>query len=126
MGSGSIWALTFGRRTVWLRFGKILCMKYPERLIQALQSHLGAMNEAQVVDSLRAVEAVQDHEREMLAWLKSVSLASKENSTGEIEQLKSDLNLYRRPRFSPFIWGLFEEALKKWLESLRKRPSNDA
>ncbi len=102
-------------------------MNYPEEVIQALKSHVEGMTETQVVDSLRAVEALRHHEREMLAWVKSVSLVSTEDSTDEINQLKSDLNLYRRPPVSPFpVWDPIEEVLKKRLETLRKRPNNNS
>jgi hypothetical protein len=105
--------------------GKILCMDDPEQVVQALQAHIRTMTETQIVDNLRAVEALRRHEREMLGWLKSVSLVSTEDSTAEINQLKSDLNLYRRPPVVPF-WDHFEEALKKRLETLRKRPNNNS
>ena len=85
------------------------------------------MTETQLVDNLRAFQALRHNEREMLGWLKSVSLVSTEDSTDEMNQLKSDLNLYRRPPVSPFpLWDLIEEALKKYLETLRKRPNNNS
>ena len=102
-------------------------MDYPEQFIQVLKSHLETMTETQVVASLRAFDALRHHEREMLAWLKSVSLVSTEDSTDEINQLKTDLDLYRRPPAGPFpLWDLMEEALKKRLEMLRKRPNNNS
>jgi hypothetical protein len=100
-------------------------MDYPEQVIQSLRSYIRRLTETQVIDELRAFEALQQHERGMLDWLKSVSLASTETSTGKINQLELDLNLYRRPPFSPFpLLEFMEEALNKRLEELKKRPDN--
>jgi len=102
-------------------------MDFPEQVIQTLQSHIRTLNETQVVAELRAVEALQEHEREMVARLKPISLESTEDSTGEINQLGLELNLYRRPPFSTFpLFEYIEEALKKRLEELRKRPDNNS
>ncbi|HWF13297.1 MAG TPA: hypothetical protein VG272_06150 [Candidatus Acidoferrales bacterium] len=102
-------------------------MDHPDEIPQILQSHIRTMTETQIVESLRAFAAFRRNEREMLGWLRSVSLMSTEDSTGEIDQLKSDLNLYRRPPVSPFrLWDHLEEALKKRLETLRKRPNNNS
>jgi hypothetical protein len=110
--------------------GKIFCMEDPEedleKVIQVLQSSIGTMTETQVLSSLRMVEALRRHEREMLGRLKSVSLASTEDSTGEINQLEADLNLYRRPSVVLPFWDYFEEALKRRLETLRKGPNSNS
>jgi hypothetical protein len=102
-------------------------MDNPEQIIQFLQTHLRTLTETQVITALRAVEAVRHQEREMLGWLNSVSLVSTEDSTGEINQLKSDLNLYRRAPVGPFpLRNYLEEALKMRLETLRKKPNNNS
>jgi len=49
-------------------------MDYPEQFIQALKSQWERMTETQLVDNLRAFQALRHHQHEMLAWLKSVLL----------------------------------------------------
>jgi hypothetical protein len=102
-------------------------MDDPEQAIRALESVIGTMTETQVLHGLRVLEAYRDNEREMLGRLKSVSLVSTEDSADEIDELKSDLNLYRRPSVNAFpLMDYFHEALKKRLETLRKRPDSNS
>jgi len=85
------------------------------------------MSETEVVAALRAREAFRHNLGETLAWLKSVPLLPEENSEDDINQLTSDLNLYPRPAVDPFLVpDYIEDALKKRLETLRKRPDNNS
>lgn len=114
--------------------GKILHMNDREQFLQTVKSFVArirdriqTMTETEVVEALRAQEAFRRTQGEMLAWLKSVSLEATADSQDEIHQLKFELNQYPRLAASSlFESDDIEKALRKRLETLRKRPDNNS
>jgi predicted RecB family endonuclease len=104
-------------------------MNEREQFLQTMQSFIAAyleriqrMTEAQVVNALQMLQATRRNQEQTLAFLKSVSLNPTEESDHEIKELKSQLDSPERAGYSPFdLSDYIEDALKKRLETLRRR-----
>jgi hypothetical protein len=105
---------------------KILRMNDRERFFQSVLAktieRIEAMSETQVVDGLRAVQATGDSWGKMLPFIASTSFVPAEDPDDEINKLRTDLGSR-----APFgvgalrLSGYIEDALKKRLETLRRK-----
>jgi len=101
-------------------------MSEQERFFQSVFTRtverIAKMSEAEVVDALRAVKATRDSHEKALSFLTSSSLVPAADAEDEISKLRAELSSTPHSgdsalRLSDYI----EDALKKRVETLRKR-----
>ncbi len=96
--------------------------KYSRSIFERTIARIQTMTEDQVIHELGAVKAARNMMDGTLAFLHSVSLAPTQETADEINKLRSDVNSYPHPAFSPtLVSDYIEDALKKRLEMLRKK-----
>jgi hypothetical protein len=96
--------------------------KYSRSIFERTVARIQTMSADQVVEGLRAIQAARNMMDGTLAFLHSVSLAPTADLEDEIGKLRSDVNSYPHPTFSPtLVSDYIEDALKKRLETLRRR-----